>query len=207
MVKERILKVAIDLFWRYGVRSVTMDDIARELGISKKTIYQHFPDKDAIIVEVVKQELSCEKEEMQRMEGEADNPIDQVLRASKYIRAALTNVNPVLLFDLKKYHPAAWELFETHKQQHIIKSIRNNLEEGIQQGLYRPDLNVDMLARLHIHQIELGFDTSVFPPERYNLVDVQLQFLHHFLRGLLTEKGFALYNQYIDQPVTEVNNS
>jgi AcrR family transcriptional regulator len=181
-----------------------MDDIAREIGISKKTIYQHFPDKDAIIEEVIRQELACEKEDMERMECEATNPIDQVISASRYIRTALTNVNPVLLYDLKKYHHKAWELFQSHKQQHIIKSIRRNLEQGIEQGLYRPDLNVDMLARLHIEQIEMGFDTSVFPPDRYNLVDVQLQFLHHFLRGLLTEKGFQVYNQYVDQTATEV---
>jgi TetR/AcrR family transcriptional regulator, cholesterol catabolism regulator len=194
------------MFWRYGVKSVTMDDIASEIGISKKTIYQHFPDKDAVIEEVIKQELNCEKEDMERMIQEAENPIDEVMRASKYIQATLTQVNPVLLYDLRKYHHKAWELCQFHKQQHIIKSIRNNLEQGIQQGLYRADINVDMLARLHIEQIELGFDTTVFPPDRYNLVDVQVQLLHHFLRGLLTKEGFQIYNQYIDQPATEVKN-
>ncbi len=196
----------MDLFWRYGVKSVTMDDIAREIGISKKTIYQHFEDKEAIVEEVIKHELEKLRGDMEHIDREADNPIEQMLQVSRCLQRERNNVNPVLLFDLKKYCHKGWELFQNHKHQYIIKGVSWNLERGIQQGLYRQDLNVNMMARLHIEQIEMAFDASIFPPNQFNPIDVQIQMLHHFLRGLLTEKGFQLYNQYVDQPVIEIKN-
>ncbi|WP_229367633.1 TetR/AcrR family transcriptional regulator [Telluribacter humicola] len=183
-----------------------MDDIAREIGISKKTIYQHFQDKEAIVEEVIKHELEKLRADMEQIEREADNPIEQMLQASRCLQREMNNVNPVLLFDIKKYCHNGWELFQSHKHEHVIKSVRRNLEKGIQQGLYREDLNVDLMARLHIEQIELVFDPTVFPINQYNPVEVKTQVLHHFLRGLLTEKGFQLYNQYVDQSVIEAKN-
>nr|WP_281380707.1 TetR/AcrR family transcriptional regulator [Rhabdobacter roseus] len=200
------METAEKLFWRYGVKSVTMDDMARELGISKKTIYQHFADKDAIINEVVGMELSCERSDISQLEIEAQNPVDEMLQASRYLSKELASMNPVLLYDLKKYYPKAWNLFQAHKQQHMMKSIRRNLEQGIALELYRPDLNVEILSRLRLEQVEMAFDPSIFPPSRFSMIDVQMEFLHHFLRGLLTEKGFQLYNHYLEQSAIEPNN-
>ncbi|GAB2763735.1 TetR/AcrR family transcriptional regulator [Rhabdobacter roseus] len=183
-----------------------MDDMARELGISKKTIYQHFADKDAIINEVVGMELSCERSDISQLEIEAQNPVDEMLQASRYLSKELASMNPVLLYDLKKYYPKAWNLFQAHKQQHMMKSIRRNLEQGIALELYRPDLNVEILSRLRLEQVEMAFDPSIFPPSRFSMIDVQMEFLHHFLRGLLTEKGFQLYNHYLEQSAIEPNN-
>ncbi|MBB5281980.1 AcrR family transcriptional regulator [Rhabdobacter roseus] len=205
-MRDRILETAEKLFWRYGVKSVTMDDMARELGISKKTIYQHFADKDAIINEVVGMELSCERSDISQLEIEAQNPVDEMLQASRYLSKELASMNPVLLYDLKKYYPKAWNLFQAHKQQHMMKSIRRNLEQGIALELYRPDLNVEILSRLRLEQVEMAFDPSIFPPSRFSMIDVQMEFLHHFLRGLLTEKGFQLYNHYLEQSAIEPNN-
>jgi TetR/AcrR family transcriptional regulator, cholesterol catabolism regulator len=205
-VKERILKTAVDLFWRYGVKSVTMEDIAKELGISKKTIYQHFVDKDAIVEQVIEKELDCEKTDIDRLESEARDPIHEVILASDYMRATLGTMSPALLYDLKKYHPKAWNLFQKHKQEHIVHSISDNLRRGIQQGLYRHDINIDVLARLRIEQIEMAFDNTIFPHQTYSMMDIQIEFTHHFLRGLLTEDGFKLYNTYIDKTVIESTN-
>ena len=204
-MKERILKAAVDLFWRYGVKSVTMDDIAKELGISKKTIYQQFNDKDAIVKEVVEQELACEKVDMNRLETEASDPIEEVMRTSDYIRASFATVSPVLLNDLKKYHPKAWNLFQKHKHEHIIQSISGNLERGMKIGYYRRDIDVGVLARMRVEQIEMAFDPAIFPPQKFAIIEVHTQLIHHFLRGILTDQGFALYNQYAEKSATEVN--
>lgn len=205
-VRERILKTAVDLFWRYGVKSITMDDIAKELGISKKTIYQHFNDKDAIVKEVVEQELACEKIDIERLEAEASDPIEEVLRTSDYIQASFGTISPVLLHDLKKFHPKAWNLFQKHKYEHIIQSIADNLQRGIAMGLYRDTINVDVLARMRVEQIEMAFDPVIFPPQKFSMIDVHIQLIHHFLRGILTDKGFTLYNTYIDKSILESNH-
>ena len=205
-MRERILKTAVDLFWRYGVKSITMDDIAKELGISKKTIYQHFNDKDAIVKEVVEQELACEKIDIQRLEAEASDPIEEVLCMSDYIQASFGTISPVLLHDLKKYHPKAWNLFQKHKQEHIIQGIIDNLRRGIELGYYRHTINVDVLARMRVEQIEMAFDPAIFPPHKFGIIDVHMQLIHHFLRGILTDKGFTLYNTYVDKSVLQSNH-
>ena len=184
-----------------------MDDIAKELGISKKTIYQQFSDKDAIVKEVVERELDCEQTDMNRLEAEASNPIEEVMRTSDYIRASFATMNPVLLNDLKKYHPKAWSLFQKHKHEHIIQSISGNLQRGMIAGLYRSDINVDVLARMRVEQIEMAFDPAIFPPQKFAIIEVHIQLIHHFLRGILTEKGFEVYNNYVEKSATEVYQS
>lgn len=183
-----------------------MDDIAKELGISKKTIYQHFNDKDAIVKEVVEQELACEKLDIDRLGAEASDPIEEVLRTSDYIQASFSTISPVLLHDLKKYHPKAWNLFQKHKHEHIIQGVIDNLQRGIEKGYYRHNINVDVLARMRVEQIEMGFDPAIFPPQKFSMIDVHVQLIHHFLRGILTDKGFTLYNTYVDKSVIESNH-
>jgi AcrR family transcriptional regulator len=202
-VKERIIKEAFNLFWRYGIKSVTMDDIAKDLGISKRTIYQHYPDKDAIVVLVVQQELEVQKLQMDKMDEDNLNPIEQMIQASDYMRISLAHMNPVVFHDLKKYHPQAWELFHKYKHQFIIRSIRDNLVEGIEKGLYRKNIDVDILSLLRIEQVLMAFDSTVFPADRFNMMNVQMEFIHHFLRGILTEKGLEYYTQYTEELATQ----
>lgn len=173
-----------------------MDDIARDLGISKRTIYQHFPDKEAIVVLVVEQELTTQKQYMDQMDEAHLNPIDAMVQASDCMRTSLSHMNPVLFNDLKKYHPQAWDLFQKYKHQYIIKGIHDNLVQGIEQGIYRKDINVDMLSLLRIEQVELAMDTAIFQPDRFNMMQVQMEFVHHFIRGILTEEGFKYYTKY-----------
>ncbi|WP_229217029.1 TetR/AcrR family transcriptional regulator [Dyadobacter luteus] len=201
-VKERIVKSALNLFWRYGIRSVTMDDIAKDLGISKRTIYQHYSDKEAILKVVIQEELSTQQCEMAQLD-EIGNPIDQMIEATDQMRVAMANMNPALIYDLKKYYPESWGLFQSHKDEFIIKGIRDNMHQGIAEGYYRADLDVDVLSLLRIQEFEIAFDPTVFPPDKFHMMRVQMQFVHHFLRGIMTEKGFAYYNTLKDKSVIE----
>ena len=204
-VKERIIKSALNLFWRYGIRSVTMDDIARDLGISKRTIYQHYSDKEAILALVIQEEIREQKCEMQKLEELAENPIEEAMYATVQMQETLADMNPTLLYDLKKYYPNAWELFQNYKHEYIIRNIRDNLAKGIEMGLYRPDIDTDVLSLLRVEQIVLAFDPTVYPAKKFSMMHVQTQFLNHFLRGILSEKGFEYYNTIKDKPATELN--
>ncbi|PSL29251.1 TetR family transcriptional regulator [Dyadobacter jiangsuensis] len=204
-VKERIIKSALNLFWRYGIRSVTMDDIARDLGISKRTIYQHYSDKEAILALVIQEEIRTQKCEMEKLEELAENPIEEAMYATVQMQETLADMNPTLLYDLKKYYPNAWELFQNYKHEFIIKNMRENLLKGIEMGLYRPDIDVEVLSLLRVEQIVLAFDPTVYPAKKFNIMHVQTQFLGHFLRGILSEKGFEYYNTIKDKPATELN--
>ena len=204
-MKDRIIKSALNLFWRYGIKSVTMDDIARDLGISKRTIYQHYSDKEAILALVIQEEIKSQKCDMERLDSQASNPIEQMIFASIQMREVMANMSPTFLYDLKKYYPAAWELFQNYKHEFIIKNIRDNLTTGIELGLYRPDIDVEILSLLRIEQVVMGFDPTIFTPRKFDLMQIQMQFVHHFLRGVLTEKGFEYYNTIKDKSAIEIN--
>jgi AcrR family transcriptional regulator len=181
-----------------------MDDIARELGISKRTIYQHFPDKNAIVEVVIQNELNVQTCNFDEIEETVSNPIDQMIQFSVQMRQILASINPTLLFDLKKYHQEGWKLFTDYKNKYIIQSVRDNLKKGIEMGLYRDDIDVEILSKLRIEQIEMAFDPTLFPFGKFDIGHVQIQFLTHFLRGILTPKGYIYYNN-LEKSVIESN--
>lgn len=196
-MREKILIEAEKLLWRFGVKSVTMDDIARQVGISKKTIYQHFTDKDDIVLQVMTSHLDRDQHDITCMVNEAVDPIHELLSMSEMMRKSINQVNPSTLIDIQRHYPKAWAVFLDFKEKHILTSLLRNMRTGVERELYRNDLDMDVMARLRIESVQLAFDDRVFPNARTNVLAIQEQLLHHFIRGLLTEKGFILYNQYV----------
>ena len=196
-IKERIIAKAREQFFRYGVKSVTMDDIASELGISKKTIYQHFEDKDAIVHQLMMGEMLQDKCEWDDLGKISKNVIEKMVKSMELIKKAFAEINPCTFFDIKKYHPKTWELFQSHKQNFIMESIKQVLLVGIEQGYYRSDIKIEILTIMRMEQVETGFDPHLFPPNKFSLIDVELTMLDHFIRGILTPKGLEVYQEYM----------
>lgn len=194
-MRERILTGALELFLQYGIKSITMDDIAAHLSVSKKTIYQHFKDKDEIVTLASKMYLEEEEALINQIQRESKNAVDEIFRISQHIRHMVANLNPSILFDIKKHHAGAWELYLQHRERCFLNTIQKNLEEGICEGYYHKDLDVEIIAILRMSEAELAWDPTIFPPTEYNISEVQVQFLMHFIRGLLTPKGYELWNK------------
>lgn len=180
-----------------------MDDIASELGISKKTIYQHFADKDEIVYQVMLQEMHNDKCEHQALEQQSENVIDKIVKATNVMREQLGSVNPSLFFDLKKYYPRAWQIFQEYKQNFLLETIRQDFIQGIKEGVFRPEINVEILSHLRMEQIEFGFDMQALPTNKYTLFEIQYVFLDHFVRGILSEKGKVLYEAYLHKQLAK----
>lgn len=197
--KERILRGAQELFMKYGVRSVSMDDIARHLSVSKKTLYQYFADKDEIVTRVAEFHLRHEQAKYESLRSEAENAIDELVRISTCIKRDLQKMNPSLLFDLQKYHPKAWTEWLRHKQEYMGQSIIRNLKQGVTEGFFRAEINTDILAAARLELIQISFDEQVFPSDKYSLTEVNTQLFEHFVYGLLTEKGRKVYEKYKQQ--------
>jgi TetR/AcrR family transcriptional regulator, cholesterol catabolism regulator len=193
--KERIIQKADELFFRYGVRAVTMDDIAQELGISKKTIYQRFEDKDSVVFDVAIRSFENDKSEMFKIYKEAKNPIEEILISVEYLRRNFGNMNPMMLNDIRKYYPKVWSLYGEHKQFYLKEAIARNMKEGVEQELYRSDINIDILSKLRMEEVELAFEQDIYPFSKYNAIEIQEVFIDHFLRGIMTEKGLSIYNE------------
>lgn len=195
-VKTKILKGAEELFMRYGVRSITMDEIARHLGISKKTLYQYFLDKDDIVASTTYNHLVRERKQFDQIAEESANSVEELVKLSHCLKENLKGMNPSLLFDLQKYHQKAWNIWVEFKNKFIRESVVRNLNKGINEGLIRAEINPEILAVVRIETVQMGFDDQLFPRDKFNLPQVQMQILEHFIHGLLTDKGKKLYQKY-----------
>jgi AcrR family transcriptional regulator len=199
--KDRVLQGAEELFFKYGIKSVTMDDIAKHLSISKKTIYQFYSDKNEIVDTLMKLKLADDKIAIQQIHTESENVITEVFGLMKHMSQMFSKMNPNLFYDLQKYHPDSWKLFNQFKEDCIESMVETAIKNGVKDGLVRADINTKIIARLRMEEIQLGFNAQVFPPDKFKIVDVQLELLDHFLHGICTLKGHKLINKY--KQVTE----
>jgi TetR/AcrR family transcriptional regulator, cholesterol catabolism regulator len=194
--KDKILQGAEELFFRYGIKSVTMDDIARHLAISKKTIYQFFEDKNEMVETLMTQSLRKDECEFKQIQADSENVIVEVFNMMKHMGNMFSKVNPNIFYDLQKYHPNAWKQFKVFKHECMAKMVEDSIERGIKEGLVRSDLNAKVLARLRIEEVEMGLNSEIFPPEKFKMLDVQLAMIDHFLHGICTIKGHKMINKF-----------
>ena len=194
--KERILKAAQELFFSYGIRSITMDDIARHLSVSKKTLYRFFEDKDQIVHVLTQLDLKENERMMKEIAASSKDAIDEILQAMVCVTEQLSKFHPSLIYDLQRFHPKSWNELRKFTEEHSLSSVMLNLKRGIRQGLYRKDINIPVLSRLRIEQISLAMNPVVYPPGQFDLKMVEVELLKHFLYGILTIKGLKLLEQY-----------
>ena len=199
--KDRILQHAGSLFLRNGIKSVSMDDIATDLGMSKKTLYKTFANKDELVLAVMTTHLNSSQCECTSVASQAANAVEEMVMLSRWADQHFSHVHPSIFYDLKKYHPNTWALFSAHKSTFILDQITRNLRRGVAEGLFRADLDVEVLARLNLALIELAFDHDLYPPAQFNPQRVNKIFDQHFLLGVATLKGRSLFNKY--QQITE----
>lgn len=194
--KEKLLKGADELFMKYGLRSVSMDDIARHLGVSKKTIYQHFADKDEVVVSVAKSLMAKQKVQFESIASQSKNAVEEMVKISFCLKEDMKNINPSVLFDMQKYHQSAWNEWLDFKQKYIRQNIIRSLKKGIAEGYFRGDINLEILAVMRLEQVQMAFDNTIFPRDQFNIPEVQAQLFDHFIYGVFTEKGKKLYEKY-----------
>ncbi|UYQ92751.1 TetR/AcrR family transcriptional regulator [Chitinophaga horti] len=194
---DRILETTLKLMRMYGIKNVTMMDIAKECGISKKTVYEHFEDKDAMVEEAIRFMTDDQQNQLQQCHNDANDAIDLLLRSVMVTESLAKTVNPILLFELEKYHPAAWKVIEEYKNTYVINSIRTNLERGIAEGLFRNDIKLEIMSRLRLLHLEGTFNPRPFPAEHFNLHEVAQQLAVHYVYGVATLKGHQILNNYL----------
>lgn len=197
--KERILQKAHELFIRYGLRSVSMDDIAAQSGMSKKTLYLYFKDKEELVSAVFNDIINDSRQRCVADQKSAENALHELFLASDMMQKMFANMNPAVLFDMEKYHPAVFATFQEYKNNFMYKMIRANLERGVKEELYRPEMNIDVLTRMRIAGIMMAFDPAVFPDNRTHLLHIEQELLDHFMYGLATAKGQKLIQKYKNQ--------
>lgn len=203
--KERILVKAEELFMQFGIRSVSMDDIANALGMSKKTLYQYYADKDELVDAVVEGHIQGIQTDCISCSAEAKDAIHEIFIMWERIMGEFNNMNPMLLHDLEKFHFRSYQRFREHKDRFLWQTIHKNIEWGIKDGLYRPDINVDVISKFRLESMMIPFNVSVFPPGKYNLAVTSGYIIEHFVYGLASIKGNKLIQKYNQQRQKNLN--
>lgn len=173
-----------------------MDDIAKHLSMSKKTIYQFFRDKDEVVHTLMETSLKKDRDDFRAIAENAVNVVEEVFEMMKKLNEIFSTVNPNIFYDLRKYHPQTWDLFHKFKTEFVLEQVENSLEKGKRDGLVRADINSKLLSRLRGEEIDMGFNPAIFPPDKFRILDVQIAFVEHFLYGICTLKGHKLINKH-----------
>lgn len=192
--KNKVLEVADHLFKKFGIRSVTMDDIAKKLGVSKKTIYQYVKDKDELVFSLMNMVLTKKERAYDEICGLITSPVEELGHVSRQLRKDFSETNPSMMFDLEKYYPKSWELWLKFKDGFIKDNLIRLMENGIKEGVFRKDIDPEILSTLRVEQIEMAFNEKIFPRDKFDFIEVQMAIFEHFVYGILTPKGIELYN-------------
>lgn len=196
--KGRILEKAADLFMRYGIRSITMDEIAAQLGISKKTIYQFFTDKDEMVEAVVDEEMKENEDSCREFKVNAEDGVHEIFLAMENMQEMLKTMNPQLMYDLEKHHPGAYRRLKQYKYHFLYTMIKENLERGIKEEIYRSDLNPDITTRHRIESAFMIFNQDAFPQNKFPMNQTCQELALLYLHSICNSRGKKLIDKYLN---------
>lgn len=193
--RDIIISKCNELFLRYGVKNLTMDDIARELGMSKKTIYLYVSNKADLVKKVMQAHLDREIAFIEEIGKNATNAIEENVRLLTYMSKELQSFNSSVFFELQKYYPESYDLFNVYREKVSLPHILRNLERGISEGLYRDNLDPTIVARIYVYALDILIDQQRFPAKKFNFYTLYMEFVQYHLSGILTPKG----TKYLEQ--------
>ncbi|MBK7711062.1 MAG: TetR/AcrR family transcriptional regulator [Bacteroidales bacterium] len=203
-LKNILLKVR-ELYTKYGIKSITMDDVAGELGISKKTLYQYITDKDDLVGKFTDNEIAMRQDEICKCFRENFNAIEELFEISIYMNKVMKAQNPATEHDLKKYYPHHYYRTVKIRRERIFNYILMNLKKGIEEGLYRTELNGEIIAKLYLSRLENIHLNDLFTVEEFTSAKLFSELLVYHVRGIATEKGIIVLENKIKEMETTNN--
>ncbi|MGL2962399.1 TetR/AcrR family transcriptional regulator [Flavobacterium sp. RSB2_4_14] len=196
-MENKIIEKATEMYLTLGFKSVTMDDIASEMGISKKTIYHHFENKNDLVEAVTLhlfETISCGIDDIMTLDK---NPIEELYIIKDFVMKNLKNESTSPIYQLQKYYPQIHKTLMTRQFEKMDDCVIDNLKKGIEQGLFRNDINLELIGRFYFAGMTSIKDAELFNPIQFSTKDVQETYLEYHLRGIATEKGVAILEQII----------
>jgi TetR/AcrR family transcriptional regulator, cholesterol catabolism regulator len=185
----QIIEKVTPLFMRYGIRSVSMDDISHELGISKKTLYMHFEDKSALVKQTLVRYLQSMGEKFREIVSVKRNAIETLFEISQYLGKLLLELNPSIMYDLQKYYPEVMGIMNEHKKKHVFNNVKANLIKGMEEGYYRKDMNAEIIAILYVSRMDISVNPGILNIGGRNMAEVYDELFRYHVRGIASKKG------------------
>jgi AcrR family transcriptional regulator len=173
-----------------------LDEIAAQLGASKKTIYQYFSDKDELVEAVVRQTIDFAQQTCEDNRNNSKDAVHELFHAMDFVQQIFSGMNPAMMYDLERFHPQSYRIFLDHKNKFLFDIIKSNLKRGIAEELYRPEINIDIIAKFRLEAMMIAFDQDVYPASKFNLGDLHTAIIEHFLFGVASLKGYKLILKY-----------
>jgi|LGVF01.2.fsa_nt_gb AcrR family transcriptional regulator len=188
---NRVLEKGKEVFLKYGVKSITMDDISKELGISKKTLYTVIKDKTELIEKTsfaISDNIFAMISELLKKELD---PISELLEIENIVCDTVTSVDPAVIHQFRKYYPKIHKKLHDRQKSAIIDMIKGNMKRGIKDGLYRGDIDVNFIAHLDFSSSHMLIDPDLFPSSQFELRKIKHEYLIYHLRGIASYKGLS----------------
>jgi AcrR family transcriptional regulator len=194
---QHIIEKVSALYLSYGIRSVTMDDVARELGVSKKTLYECVADKNDLVEKFLDFHAKRLGAALMCIYNGKMNAIDALLEISRIINHFLKDINPSITFDLQKYHPEIWKKLMKYKSLHVYDNVMTNLRQGIKEGLYRSDMKPEVIAKIYVSRVELSMEPGLTDALNYSSSEIFNELINYHIRGIASKKGI----EYLDKKI------
>ncbi len=197
-MNERELKIvgeAGNLYRNYGIKSVTMDDVANHLGISKKTLYQFVNDKNDLVEKVVLENIRVKEKEFLSITKRNLNAIDELLELNRYINKVLKDYKPSMEFDLQKYYPESYKILQKARRKRMYETINENLKKGIEEGFYRKDLDIGIISKLHVFRCEGIIENDLFTQDEVTSTKFFNEMFKFHIHGIANEKGIKYFEK------------
>lgn len=166
-----------------------MDDLASQLGISKKTLYKYFEDKNDLINTIILRTLNFEEKMCYKIQSNSENALEALIKISKMVTQRLNNVNPAIFYDLQKHHNEAWQILEKHKWDFVLNAISQNIKRGIQEGIYRNDLNIEVISRLYIATMDVIMNSEIYRWPEFQFHELFKEIMRFQFHGIINENG------------------
>lgn len=188
----RVLEKSREVFVKYGVKSITMDDISKELGISKKTLYTVVKDKNELIEKTSFNISDDVFRKINKLLTKKLDPISELIEIENIVCDTITSFNPSVIHQFQKYYPKIHEKLHDRQKSAILNMIKDNMKRGITDGLYRPDINVEFLARLDYSTSQNLINQDFFPAKEFEIRTIKHEYLIYHLRGIVSSKGLDI---------------
>ncbi|MBW8334873.1 MAG: TetR/AcrR family transcriptional regulator [Prolixibacteraceae bacterium] len=204
---KEILEKTVELFYEYGIRNLNMDDISRSLGMSKKTLYQYVKSKEDLIEKLFFYDEMKWDSEMAKLKIDEMNAIEILLQVSLKVFEEMERINPKLKFELKKYYEQTFQQFMIRKQNHIFGQISKNIEKGIAEGIYRSDVNIELISGLYVRNLVMMHNNDSCFAENITFEEVFKVLFESHIRAISTPKGIAYFEKRkLEITQTNTNN-
>jgi AcrR family transcriptional regulator len=200
---KNILFRVRDLYRKYGIKSITMDDVATELGISKKTLYQFVADKDDLVGKYIDYEIQLRQEEICKCFKIGFNAIEELFEISGFMNKMMRDQNPATEHDLRKYYPHHYQKMIKTRRERMYSYILLNLKKGKEEGLYRSEMDEEIIAKLYLSRSENIHFNELFTIEEFTSSKLFTELLAYHVRGIATEKGIIIFEKKIKELETD----